>query len=883
MSHQRTASQSKQRPLATSPTRGINQLFAKKPATPQQTLQQALAPTAKLDLTPFTGELFDVEQYVNNMMQELPTEEVQPLASALADARDVTAQNLQKNVFRNYTEFVTIGKEITRLESDMLVFRGLLHDLTEINDAFRDAAGIDEQEHVTPQSADEIGDMKRRQKEEQLQEQRKQQLKILYQNLDGLQKLLPEAPGRYIVRDGSSSKYFEVNPSTYKDKDSAFIYVLTDTLVVAFWKKNMITGKNRLVADRVWPIAEIGFIDMKDSPDVSNAFQIIKNTETIIYRADTLEEKRSLLSVIQTITDEILAKKKKEKEKQKEKKEIKKEKQEVKEKKKKALKDNLSPGDYIWLIELPDELDVLIAHRDFEQTVTNVEKARYILAAAQGETPRVQVIRAALNERINHLAKLISLDLASPIATKDQVQGDIDKLLRLGLGDQARDIFLSARSKTIRNRMRHLVFDGDLVGYISEFAELTFRLIRNTCDWYGGSFHDTPMASGFMKWLQQEIKYFTETLRKQVFTSKQEFPVIAECLLTTLDHIQELRDVGLDLTFLMDTIIYQDIVNAIDVYSLECEQKIVEHGQKDPLASLPPDAQVFETKGMSFEVSVPKLGKSAYDFHTVLTTFGADVGILLSLQLYNKVVGSLLKFFKSYFDCMSNHLKQDKTHGQYCTALVNAIFVTEHMLPKTKMQLLDRFEREIPEMDEQQHTFHREIDVLRGVYYDNTLKCMFKVYEFAKTDYSSSASVLDNQSSSDGALQLGFMLDQILSEIDPILDQKLTLSKILDKYMEYMATDQCWETPKGQRKFGFGGVQTFVLDMHFLLRICDNYITESTNQLANELCAKAIKVYFLQNKDLGAPLKTGEWYDKRVDETVKKHKPKLINLLKRVN
>ena len=71
-----------------------------------------------------------------------------------------------------------------------------------------------------------------------------------------------------MVRDGISEKFVEINPSTYKDKDSVFLYVLNDALVIASWKKNMITGKNRLVADKAYNLSEIGFIDMKDSPGI---------------------------------------------------------------------------------------------------------------------------------------------------------------------------------------------------------------------------------------------------------------------------------------------------------------------------------------------------------------------------------------------------------------------------------------------------------------------------------------------------------------------------------------------------------------------------------------------------------------------------------------
>jgi hypothetical protein len=56
------------------------------------------------------------------------------------------------------------------------------------------------------------------------------------------------------------------------------------------------------------------------------------------------------------------------------------------------------------------------------------------------------------------------------------------------------------------------------------------------------------------------------------------------------------------------------------------------------------------------------------------------------------------------------------------------------------------------------------------------------------------------------------------------------------------------------RKLGYGGVQQFILDMHFMLGGFDRFITEEINILANEICGQALKQYYLQNKDLNATL-----------------------------
>ena len=125
------------------------------------------------------------------------------------------------------------------------------------------------------------------------------------------------------------------------------------------------------------------------------------------------------------------------------------------------------------------------------------------------------------------------------MASKNQVQNNIERLLRLKMGSQARDIFLTSRSHTIRHRIRQIALTGSMVLYVSELAEVIFRLIRSTCDWYSGSFRDTTMASGFMKWVFQEVDFFARIVRRQVFDSKQSFNIIAECMQSTLEYCKQ--------------------------------------------------------------------------------------------------------------------------------------------------------------------------------------------------------------------------------------------------------------------------------------------------------------------------------------------------------
>ncbi|RKO83701.1 Cullin repeat-like-containing domain protein, partial [Blyttiomyces helicus] len=400
------------------------------------------------------------------------------------------------------------------------------------------------------------------------------------------------------------------------------------------------------------------------------------------------------------------------------------------------LKDELTFSDVKYLTELPDELDVLIAHRDFDQAVALIERARKILESVTAETPRVVLIRASIEERMSKLSHLVSLSLANPVSNKRQVQANIDRLLRLGLGDQARDFFLTARSAIIRHRVRILKIDGDIVVYISDLAEVIFRLIRNTCDWYGGSFRDTTMASGFMKWVRSEIEYFAGIFRRQVFDSKQSFTVIADCLQNTMDHFRQLRDVGLDLSFVLDKLFYADIVASIEAHAEGCEEaisraiaadKFVAVGKNGDGAKRPQGASVPEND------IPPRVSQSVHDLYAILMDFGADMGLLMSIMLYGKIVWCLTNFFATIglISRQANLLGTGKERvkgrvaervNQNCFSsihlgmiqagviLADAVFVVDDLLPKVASQLAARFERPIPELEDQRIQLHNLLD-----------------------------------------------------------------------------------------------------------------------------------------------------------------------------
>ncbi|RKO84385.1 hypothetical protein BDK51DRAFT_33016, partial [Blyttiomyces helicus] len=195
-----------------------------------------------------------------------------------------------------------------------------------------------------------------------------------------------------------------------------------------------------------------------------------------------------------------------------------------------------------------------------------------------------------------------------------------------------------------------------------------------------------------------------------------------------------------------------------------------------------------------------------------------------------------------------------------------------------------------------------------------TARLLKNDFNFPVADYSNSGGILDNLRPSEGMMRLVDGLNKHASELDPTLDRKGMLTEIVEQFFNIMTErkycgntgrgraivrsmesgaleptftevffvsmlERCWESERGPRRFGFGGVQLIVLDIHFFLRIAEKFVTDSTQAAANEVCERALRAYFLQNQGQKATLKSGDWYDRRVEDLMKLVAKEFVPLL----
>jgi hypothetical protein len=115
-------------------------------------------------------------------------------------------------------------------------------------------------------------------------------------------------------------------------------------------------------------------------------------------------------------------------------------------------------------------------------------------------------------------------------------------------------------------------------------------------------------------------------------------------------------------------------------------------------------------------------------------------------------------------------------------------------------------------------------------------------------------------------MKLLLELNQIGYDMDPTLDKREILSMIIERTFSHILLPENWvDIDNAPKRFGFGGVQNMILDIHLTLRLCDQYISEVATESANKICENGLRAYFASETDLTGELKLGDWYEERVN------------------
>uniref|UniRef100_A0A8D0H8N3 Exocyst complex component 8 n=1 Tax=Sphenodon punctatus TaxID=8508 RepID=A0A8D0H8N3_SPHPU len=520
---------------------------------------------------------FAAGEYVKQLSQQSDGDrDLQEHRQRIQALSEETAQSLKRNVYQNYRQFIETAREISYLESEMYQLshilteqKGILESVTQALLLQANATDRDDRPATDPH-ANPFLPISVKEAAAANEEGRQRTLTTLLEKVEGCRDLLPESPGKYLVYNGDLVEY-DADHMAQIQRVHAFL--MNDCLLVAAWLPNR-RGTYRY--DALYPLDGLAVVNVKDNPPMKDMFKLLMFPESRIFQAENAKIKKEWLEVLEeTKRNRALSEKRRleqeampraapppfeaanpfEEEEDKE-----------EEPPPEEEKVDLSLE---WIQELPEDLDVCIAQRDFEGSVDLLDKLSEYLVDKPLSQP-VRELRAKVDERVRQLTDVLVFELSpdrslrgGPRATRRAVS----QLIRLGQSTKACELFLKNMAAAVHTAIRQLRIEGATLLYIHKLCHVFFTSLLETAREFETDFAgNNGCYSAFVVWARSAMRMFVDAFSKQVFDSKESLSTAAECVKVAKEHCKQLSDIGLDLTFIIHTLLVKDIKGALQSY-----------------------------------------------------------------------------------------------------------------------------------------------------------------------------------------------------------------------------------------------------------------------------------------------------------------------------
>ncbi|KAJ6664674.1 hypothetical protein lerEdw1_006247 [Lerista edwardsae] len=525
---------------------------------------------------------YAAEEYVKVLSQQSDGDrDLQEHRQRIQALSEETAQSLKRNVYQNYRQFIETAREISYLESEMYQLSHILTEQKGIMEAVTQA--LLQQASNADRDDPALGGARRAASDPHTnpflplsakdstanEEGRQRTLTTLLEKVEGCRELLPESPGKYLVYNGDLVEY-DADQMVQIQRVHAFL--MNDCLLVAAWLPNR-RGTYRY--DALYPLDGLAVVNVKDNPPMKDMFKLLMFPESRIFQAENAKIKKEWLEVLEeTKRNRVLSEKRR----------LEQEAParappptppeatnpfEEEEEEEATPEEEMVDLSLEWIQELPEDLDVCIAQRDFEGAVDLLDKLNEYL----GDKPVTQLVRelrAKVDERIRQLTDVLVFELSpdrslrgGPRATRRAVS----QLIRLGQSTKACELFLRNREAAVHTAIRQLRIEGATLLYIHKLCHVFFTSLLETAREFETDFAgNSGCYSAFVVWARSAMRMFVDAFSKQVFDSKESLSTAAECVKVAKEHCKQLSEIGLDLTFIIHALLVKDIKGALQSY-----------------------------------------------------------------------------------------------------------------------------------------------------------------------------------------------------------------------------------------------------------------------------------------------------------------------------
>lgn len=637
---------------------------------------------------------FNPQEYVKEL-NEL-CEEVEDLLGArqrIVNVAEETNGQLKKNVYKNYTQFIETAKEISYLESEMYQLSHMLTEHQSVLNSLREIS-------IT---GDKVSDATERNSEIKEDDCRKN-LSTLLEKIEGCVSIL-EVQDRYLIHSGD---IMELNSTDYTPVQRIHAILLNDVLVLANWLP-VRRGPVQYKFHAMYELDNLAVVNVKEDPNLKNAFKVLMFPDTRLFQCDTSQMKKEWLALIEQT------------------------------KKKKSSSANLKrdniglnslnpfeeqddlealdPELPEWLLELPEDLDVCIAQRDFEEAVKLVKKA-YNHFATFPKNITLKEMRIRVDQRKKNLVDILMKELH--VSPDRSLQGGprtarraVSLLISLGKSSQACDLFLKHSTAILKHSMKQQKMEGTTAPYIRRLCVIFFNNIIETGREFSRAFSEkNSCASAFVVWSVVQLQQFVQTFARHVFTPQVALSdVSAECISLIRSHCEQLTEIGLDMSSLLDNLLQPDVeriireskdklLEVISVRAIEDKWRKQNHQNKsgitkfiDDMKAVGIDIQNYVENEcfVTLTSNTTAFSKSYLNFlENLLKIHAPSVCKLISEALHIT--------FRAQLQHIENSLRDDRFRNEDNVIQINADFLLNTLLPLAESHYKEKLNKDCPSL-----------------------------------------------------------------------------------------------------------------------------------------------------------------------------------------
>lgn len=209
-----------------------------------------------------------------------------------------------------------------------------------------------------------------------------------------------------------------------------------------------------------------------------------------------------------------------------------------------------------WLKDAPENLDVYIAQREFNQAIDLIDSIKSYLKDFS-DSHALRDVRARINHRITQLSIVLMNELES--SPSGSLRGGpraarraVGLLIKLGHAAKACELFLLNHNRIICHDLEDVKFEeGATSLYVANISAVFFSGLKNAAIEFRRAFcSNNGSYSSFIVWCVNELQTFCKRCEPVIFT-KMPLSTIADCLVAILKECDCLHSIGLDLSFKM--------------------------------------------------------------------------------------------------------------------------------------------------------------------------------------------------------------------------------------------------------------------------------------------------------------------------------------------